>query len=82
MDITTIRNRLFPQQVAVGVSGGAEAMVHAARIWISRSRRDPTVFLLQKDIKNLFNDIFHDFFLYEYRRYAPSSARIILNRII
>ena len=30
LDAATIRDRLLPQQVAVGVSGGAEAMVHAA----------------------------------------------------
>ena len=74
-DIVTIRDRLLPQQVAVGVSGGAEAMVHAARDWINRSRGDPTVVLFQKDIKNIFNEIFPEIFLDEYRRYAPSSTR-------
>ena len=29
LDTATIRDRQLPQQVAVGVSGGAEAMVHA-----------------------------------------------------
>ena len=75
LDSATIRDRLFPQQAAVGISGGAEAMVHAARDWISRSRGDPTVVLLQKDIKNIFNEIFPEFFLDEYYRYAPSSDR-------
>ena len=50
-------------------------MVHATREWISRSREDPTVGLLQKDIKNVFNEILPEFFLDECRRYAPSSAR-------
>ena len=46
LDTATIRDRLLPQQVAVGVSGGAEAMVHATRDWISRNRGDPTAVLL------------------------------------
>ena len=75
LDTATIRDRLLPQQVAVGVSGGAEAMVHATRDWISRSRGDPMVVLLQKDIKNAFNEVLPEFFLDECRRYAPSSAR-------
>ena len=75
LDTATIRDRLLPQQVAVGVSGGAEAMVHATRDWISRSRRDPTAILLQKDIKNIFNEVLPEIFLDEYRRNAPSSAR-------
>ena len=75
LDTATIRDRLLPQQVAVGVSGGAEAMVHAARDWISRSRGDPTVVLLQKDVKNAFYEVLPEFFLDECRRYAPSSAR-------
>ena len=75
LDTATIRDRLLPQQVAVGVSGGAEAMVHAARDWINRRRGDPTVVLLQKDIKNAFNEVLPEIFLDECRRYAPSSAR-------
>ena len=76
LDTVTIRDILLPQQVAVGVSGGAEAMVHATRDWISRNRGDPMVVLLQKGIKNIFNEIFPEFFLDEYRRYAPYSARL------
>ena len=54
LDIATIRDRLLPQQMAVGVTGGAEAMVPAARDWINRDRGDPIVVFLQKDIKNIF----------------------------
>ena len=50
-------------------------MVHAIRDWINRSRGDPMTILLQKDIKNEFNEIFPEIFLDEYHRYAPSSAR-------
>ena len=75
LDTAIIRDRLLPQQVAVGVSGGAEAMVYTTRDWISRNRGDPAVGLLQKDIKNAFNEVIPEFFLDECRRYAPSSAR-------
>ena len=74
LDSTTIRDRLLPQQGGVGVSGGAETMVHATRDWINRNRRD---ILFQKDIKNIFNEIFPEFFLDEYRRYALSSTRFV-----
>ena len=52
-------------------------MIYAARDWISRSREDPKIVLLQKDIKNIFNEIFPEFFLDEYRRYVPSSVRFV-----
>ena len=75
LDTATIRDRLLPQQVAVGVSGGDEAMVHTARDWISRNRGDPTVVFLQKDIKNVINEVLPEVLLDECRRYAPFSAR-------
>ena len=74
LDSATIRDRLLPQQVAVGVSGGAEAIIYATRDWISRNRGDPPSVLLQKDIKNIFNEIFPEIFLDKCRRNAPSSA--------
>ena len=67
LDAAIIRDRLLPHQVAVGVSGGAEALVHTTRDWIGRSRGDATSVLLQKDIKNVFNEVLPEIFLDECR---------------
>ena len=61
--------------MTIGVSRGVEAIIYTTRDWISRNWRDPAVILLQKDIKNILNEIFPKIFLDEYRRCAPSSAR-------
>ena len=46
LDTAIIRDRLLPRQVAIGVSGGAEAMMHAPRDWISRKWEDPAAIFL------------------------------------
>ena len=51
--------------------------LHATKDWISYRRGDPTIIFLQKDFKNIANEVFPEIFLDECRRYAPSSARFI-----
>ena len=38
MDLSSMRQRLLPTQLAVGLSNGAETLVHACREWIGRNR--------------------------------------------
>ena len=63
MDKETIRGNLMPTQLAVGVSCGAEVMVHAARHWINQNQQRSNCVLLQKDIWKAFNELLpHEFF--------------------
>ena len=57
---------LLPTQLAVGLSSGAETLVHACREWIGLNRDREDVVLLQKDMshdlnsvcsKNIFNEL-------------------------
>jgi hypothetical protein len=52
-----IRDRLLPSQLAVGVSCGADIMVHATRHWLACRRDHDTFVLLQKNIRNAFNEL-------------------------
>ena len=75
IDKQTIRDRLLPTQLAVGVSCGAEVMVHAARHWIHQNRQRDNCVLLQKDIRNAFNELLPHEFLKDAQQHAPASAR-------
>ena len=75
MDKARIQERLAPSQLAVGVLCGAEIMVHAARHWIDAHQTDANYVLLQKDIRNVFNEILPYEFLKDAQEHAPSSAR-------
>ena len=57
MDLTSMRQRLLPTQLAAGLSNGAETFVHTYREWIGRNRECEDIVLLQKDIKNAFNEL-------------------------
>ena len=57
MDKARIQERLAPSQLAVGVRCGAEIMVHAARHWIDAHQAVANYVLLQKDIRNAFNEV-------------------------
>ena len=57
MDLSSMRQRLLPTQLAVGLSNGAETLAHACREWIGRNRDREDVVLLQKDVKNAFNEL-------------------------
>ena len=58
------KNKLFPYQLGVGVSGGAEAIVHSGRSYCTSkaSSSQPTAFL-KIDFENAFNTIRRDAFL-------------------
>ena len=75
LDKQSIRDRLLPTQLAVGVSCGAEVMVHAARHWIHQNRQRNNYVLLQKDIRNAFNELLPHEFLQDAQQHAPASAR-------
>ena len=75
MDKARIQERLAPSQLAVGIACGAEIMVHAARHWIHAHQADANYVLLQKDIRNAFNEVLPYEFLKDAQEYAPSSAR-------
>ena len=72
-----MRQRLLPSQLAVGLSNGAETLVHACREWIGRNRDREDVVLLQKDVKNIFNELSPVQFIQEARQFAPASARFV-----
>ena len=57
IDVSSMRQRLLPTQLAVGLSNGAETLVHACREWIGRNRDREDVVLLQRDVKNAFNEL-------------------------
>ena len=73
MDLTSMRQRLLPTQLAVGL--GAETLVHACREWIGRNRDREDVVLLQKDVKNAFKLPVQ--FIQDARQFAPASARFV-----
>ena len=77
MDLSSMRQRLLPTQLAVGLSNGAETLVHACREWIGRNRDREDVVLLQKDVKNVFNELLPVQFIQDARQFAPASARFV-----
>ena len=78
LDGAGIRERLGDQQLAL-TKNGAEIMVHATRAWAHQHQNNPTSVLLQKDIRNAFNEARPREFLRECRAYAPASARFAHN---
>ena len=75
MDKDSVRNRLGPQQLAIGVSAGAEAMVHATREWVVANAHDVNSVLLKRDIINAFNEVHPHEFLDDCYSYAPCSSK-------
>ena len=75
MDRATLRERLLPHQLAVGVSCGAEAMLHATREWVKTNSHKQDVVLLQTDVSNAFNTVLPEQFLQDAVEHAPASAR-------
>ena len=74
MDRTTLRERLLPHQLAVGVSCGAEAMLHATREWLKANSHKPDVVLLQIDVSNAFNTVLPEQFLQDAVEHSPASV--------
>ena len=50
-------------------------MVHATRHWIYAHQTDANCVLLQKDIRNAFNEVLPHEFLKDAQEYAPALAR-------
>ena len=67
---------MLPHQLVVAVVGGAEGLIHTARQWIAIHRQEEDMILLQKDVKNVFNTVLPEEFLYDCRRFAPASAHL------
>ena len=66
---------LAPRQLGFGVSGGAEAAVHAIRSYLNRL--DQNVVLLKLDFKNAFNCIRRDKMLEATRSLAPDLYPLV-----
>ena len=66
---------MLPDQMAVGVACGAEAILHATREWLASNRHQPDCVLLQTDISNVFNTFLPAQFLQDAATCAPASAR-------
>ena len=50
-------------------------MVHVTRAWAKQNRGNPNAVLLQKDVRNAFNEVRPLEFLCDYRDHAPASSR-------
>jgi hypothetical protein len=68
----------MPSQFSVGTSCGGEIMLRAARHWIHENGQQNICVLLQKDIRNSFNEILPHEFLKDAQQYAPASARFAI----
>ena len=77
IDRAAIRDRLVPRQVAIGTKNDADVMVHSAREGIFRNCHRPSYVLLQKDVKNAFNEMLPSQFLRDCAEWAPSSSRFV-----
>ncbi|GAV00129.1 hypothetical protein RvY_11020 [Ramazzottius varieornatus] len=62
--------QLRPEQAGYGTEGGAEAAVHAARLFLSRNSAECQV-LLKLDFKNAFNTVFCGRMLAEVEKAVP-----------
>ena len=78
IDRAAIRDRLVPRQVAVGAKNGIDVMVDNIREWIFRNCHRPSYVLLQKDMKNVFNEILPSQFLRDCVERTPSSSRFTI----
>ena len=74
LDRSRIQERLGDTQLALTKSG-AEIMVHATRAWAQQNRGNPNAVLLQKDVRNAFNEVRPLEFLRDCRDHAPASSR-------
>ena len=74
LDISGIRERFGDKQLAL-IRNGIDIMIHMIRIWIDHNRSHASAVLLQKDVRNAFNEIRSQEFLKDCRDYAPASSR-------
>lgn len=68
---------LSPLQLGFGTSGGMEAAIHAARLFIAESL--PTSCLLKVDFKNAFNTLRRDRMLQSVKTSVPMLLPFVLN---
>ena len=71
----TIAQFLAPWQLAVGVKGGAEAAVHAAREWATDNKEDPQAVILDFDETNAYNMVHRTVFLKRMHAVCPGMSR-------
>eukprot|EP00439_Symbiodinium_sp_Y106_P026813 s1641_g3.t1 len=74
LDRSRIQARLGDTQLALTKSG-VEIMVHATRAWAQQNRGNLNAVLLQKDVRNAFNEVRLLEFLRYCRDHAPASSR-------
>jgi len=67
---------LRPQQLGVGVSGGAQADVHAARQLVSNLPSDHVI--VKMDFSNVFNSIRRDLIVNSIATNIPEIYRLII----
>ena len=70
----TLREALFPLQMAVAVKGGIETVIHAVRGILSKM---PEWVLLQIDFENMFNEISRDGVLKAVMRHCPQALPFV-----
>ena len=63
---------LWPLQAGVGVSGGAERVVHAVRNWAQRHAGQPHKVVLKVDFQNAFNSVDRAAVLQAVRQHLPT----------
>lgn len=67
-----VKSKLFPFQLGVAISGGAEAIVHTVRSFCNSKLISPEpVAILKIDFENAFNTIRRDSFLGSIKEYLP-----------
>ena len=75
-----LKAKLFPFQLGVSVSGGAEAIVHSARSYCKSKMESPdSIALLKIDFENAFNTIRQDTFLNTVRTELSSLYPFYIN---
>ena len=75
LDKVRIQECLAPQQFAVGVRSGAEAMIHATRAWLRLNSHRRDYILLQRDVSNALNSEHTHMLLDECYRFAHASSK-------
>ena len=70
---STFKAHLYPHQLALSVSGGAEVMPHLSRGWLSQHSDDLHRVLLDMDESNARNEVERHTFLSRLRQVAPRA---------
>ena len=67
---------LAPRQLGFDVKGGAEAAVHAVRLYLQDPTLNPSKAVLKLDFKNAFNTIHRDWMLNAIGEHCPTPLSI------